>query len=817
MLRNIEIVNFGSYQNFGGLAEKNYFKKMNIIYGANYSGKTTLSRIFALLKSKNDPENYLNPSFRLIFESGDVDFNTYKENSKELLVFNKDFISENLSFLILNNHEKGDIKSFDAVIIGQDQIAIDNKINELYLSFEIFNKIEINAKNILLMIDSERKKISTEKSGLIRLRDNSLTEKARELEASGLNTARTYRRPNLLSDIEVILEKNPQLIRKLTEEEIVKKINDMRVSQKPEINIINKESDIRNSINQHIIDSSLKLQEVFEKSLTKEINEFFKDWSLKGFQLHKDHNKDHCEFCGGELKESVLEYYEKFINQKEEVLIKDINHLINNQSRISKALSALVNEFVDPDAYFYDSFKADYVVLYDFFKSKVFDFSQKLSLLEEKLNEKLIKLSDELIFDFVPLEESFNTLIESYIKLVEICNENDRFSKNIANEQTKLKVEVLEEKIVQYLIEIEWNNKNSKINELETAINDFNPFEKENSNRIDETINFKLNIENEIKKLNAQKSSQIAASQLVNRFLNSFFGHESLSLIPLEGNEQEGRFKIVRNGLEAYNLSEGECTLVAFCYFIALVYNLKQMDKLKDNIVYIDDPISSLDSNNIFYIYSLIENIICKDKNYKQIFISTHNLEFFKYLRKLTFPIIQEDVKSCNSPLCTSTKKNKNDDVGFYFVRKENNVSELTKLPGYLRKYNTEFNYLFSQIWNCANASSALNPDQIYNFSNNMRRFFEVYNYFKYPSDVNKSSFREKFFDAENNLNFFKLVDRIANEYSHAEEIFDRTMKPISSQEMIDTAKFILQRLKANDEIQYNALIQSTTDIRIDI
>ena len=86
MLKNIEIENFGSYQNFNGLAENNYFKKMNIIYGANYSGKTTLSRIFALLKNKNDPENYLNPIFRIVFENEIIDSSNYKENSKDLLV-----------------------------------------------------------------------------------------------------------------------------------------------------------------------------------------------------------------------------------------------------------------------------------------------------------------------------------------------------------------------------------------------------------------------------------------------------------------------------------------------------------------------------------------------------------------------------------------------------------------------------------------------------------------------------------------------------------------------------------------------------------
>lgn len=57
-------------------------------------------------------------------------------------------------------------------------------------------------------------------------------------------------------------------------------------------------------------------------------------------------------------------------------------------------------------------------------------------------------------------------------------------------------------------------------------------------------------------------------------------------------------------------------------------------------------------------------------------------------------------------------------------------------------------------------------------------------------------------------------MDRIANEYSHAEEIFDRTMRPISSQEMIEVSKFILERLRLNDEVQFNALVHSTRDQR---
>ncbi|NAS00716.1 hypothetical protein [Acinetobacter haemolyticus] len=144
-------------------------------------------------------------------------------------------------------------------------------------------------------------------------------------------------------------------------------------------------------------------------------------------------------------------------------------------------------------------------------KSKAFDFSENLSLLELKLDEKLVNLSLELIFDFVPLEESFKALIDSYIQVLDICNKNDQFSKNIGREQDKLKSEVLEERIVEYLIEFEWHKKNSKIIDLEESVGKLIPFEQENSERVSEIQTYQVNIQEEIKKLNSQKSTISAA------------------------------------------------------------------------------------------------------------------------------------------------------------------------------------------------------------------------------------------------------------------------------------------------------------------
>ena len=47
-----------------------YFKSLNIIYGRNYSGKTTLSRIFGALETGELSNKYTNPAFRVEFTDG---------------------------------------------------------------------------------------------------------------------------------------------------------------------------------------------------------------------------------------------------------------------------------------------------------------------------------------------------------------------------------------------------------------------------------------------------------------------------------------------------------------------------------------------------------------------------------------------------------------------------------------------------------------------------------------------------------------------------------------------------------------------------
>ncbi len=53
------------------------------------------------------------------------------------------------------------------------------------------------------------------------------------------------------------------------------------------------------------------------------------------------------------------------------------------------------------------------------------------------------------------------------------------------------------------------------------------------------------------------------------------------------------------------------------------------------------------------------------------------------------------------------------------------------------------------------------------------------------------------------------LTDRINNEFSHLEGLFERGATPIDISEMKKIAGFILQKIEENDPDQYSALLQS--------
>ena len=115
-------------------------------------------------------------------------------------------------------------------------------------------------------------------------------------------------------------------------------------------------------------------------------------------------------------------------------------------------------------------------------------------------------------------------------------------------------------------------------------------------------------------------------------------------------------------------------------------------------------------------------------------------------------------------------------------------------MPNYLKNYVTEFNYLFHQIYKCSIAEE--------------NDIDEHSLFYKYPNaDINDKDKLLKFFEGDKQA--VTLADRIDNEYSHLEGLFERSMRPVDVPEMRTMAQYILKKIEEKDKEQYDALLKS--------
>jgi len=149
---------------------------------------------------------------------------------------------------------------------------------------------------------------------------------------------------------------------------------------------------------------------------------------------------------------------------------------------------------------------------------------------------------------------------------------------------------------------------------------------------------------------------------------------------------------------------------------------------------------------------------------------------------------------------------NKNESK-YFIVDRENENSKIKIMPKYLKDYVTEFNYLFHQIYICANADIDDESQHFvyYNFANNTRKFLEAFLFYKYPN-AEKEDKLLRFLG--NNRQASSMTDRINNEYSHLEGVFERSMIPVDVPEMKKIACYVLERIKEKDGEQFDALLK---------
>jgi wobble nucleotide-excising tRNase len=799
MIDQIDIASFGSFNGLtwkkvikdGGNNVQN-FKRLNILYGRNYSGKTTLSRIFRALETKRIPLNYAAPSFTVYGDKGDITQAGIDSHAYDVRVYNRDFVSDNLSFLF--NPVGGEIKTF--AIVGDKNKEIEEAIAAIEAELGTVEdkaglRFELEGKK--KQRDRARGNLNTASDSLegkLRTHANEKIKKNREYGKS------VYNIDSIKADIAATKKAG---FKPLSPHEQATKLSLLKQEALPDIT-----SSIRVDLKVEQIKKTAEVLLSKNIAPTQPIQELLNDsvlqmWVKQGIPLHKE-KREICGFCRQSLPKDIWHVLDSHFSKESSELESSIDGCLTS---VAEAIEAIPGFVMLTNDRFYPEEKAAFELSKMALDGEFSVYERDLKALQAALEARKNSLFKTIT------TPSANHSIEAIQKHVDaindLINQSNGRTKTLEKDKTFARDALRLTDVASFIDLISYDTELTRIaglkTDAETANITFNEAEKEITDR-----------ETKVTYLRGQQKDERKGAEKVNSLLTHFFGHDGIKLEAKDNLDKTAvKFEVTRDGKSAYNLSEGECSLIAFCYFIA---RLEEPDsKDKELIIYIDDPISSLDGNHIFFMFSLIEGLIAKPvKNadgsngyrYKQLFISTHNLDFLKYLKRLSIP--RKKIQAGDG------KPKSVEDSEHFMVERNGASSNITLMPAYLKNYITEFNYLFHQIYKCRNQDMAKETHEpFYGFGNNLRKFLEAFLFFKYPyhDDKGDSLERIKKFFGEEDAAAIALVNRLNNEFSHLESNPDRGFKPVEIPEISKVANFVLDKIYTTDSDQYNALLKS--------
>lgn len=790
MFSQVDIGSFGSFTDFtwkkslkdAGNNVQN-FKRLNILYGRNYSGKTTLSRIFRALETARIPPNYVGSTFTVHGDKGDVTQTGLAGHGYDVRVYNRDFVSENLSFLV--NQTSGEIKTF--AIVGEKNKEIEDAIAAIQV---MLGSVESKAG---LRHELEAKKKERDRTkGNHKTASDALEGKLRAHANDKIKKNRTY--GSAVYNIESI-KRDIATVKKagftpLTTDEQATKVNLLKQEPLPDISdtvSIRLKIDSIKTVAEELLSRAIKPTQAIQELLNETA---LQAWVKQGIPLHKE-KRDTCAFCRQDLPHDLWHVLDSHFSKESSDLESSIDSCLISVNDEIQAIAGFLTLTGDK---FYAEEKTSFEINQKSLTECLKVYKQDLEALKTALDSRKSSLFQPVA---MPVPKHDSAAIQKYADDINnlIVKSNGRTSL-LENDKDSARKALRLTDVASFIVDITYDTELTRIAALKTQADTASIAYTDAETEI-------VKLEADVTSLQGQQKDERKGAERVNSLLNHFFGHNG---IKLEAKDNEAKtavkFEITRDGKSAYNLSEGECSLIAFCYFIA---KLEEPDsKGKDLIIYIDDPISSLDGNHIFFMFSLIESLIAKpikdedgsnSYRYKQLFISTHNLDFLKYLKKLSLP----------------NEKNHGGHQHF-IVERNGGTSKISLMPSYLRDYITEFNYLFHQIYKCRNQDGANESHEpFYGFGNNLRKFLEAFLFFKFPHHDDKSDAFERIrkFFGEEDPTAIALVNRLNNEFSHLESIPDRGFKPVEIPEISNVANYVLDKIYAADPHQYNALLKS--------
>jgi wobble nucleotide-excising tRNase len=610
--------------------------------------------------------------------------------SGRLKVFNKDFIEENIDLDI----NKGG-RANPVAHVGKANVEKSQKLNGL--------KVEIvEAAKVRDSIDAQ-----------VKNKRNALEKLASAIasEIKGVNqTARVDQYKNYdKSDVKKQYEKSKFVTEPLTQEERDRLRAAINAENKVAIDFTPPIPPALKALNAEI-EMILKTQILTTETIERlKENLEIEDWVRQGTKLHPHIDGVPCEFCGNAVTEQRLDELQKHFSGEREKFLNTLDEKISALEEQKKSFSSVkMPNWTELFPEFQEEYKLIASALSEFLTTSLPALLDKIILaLANKKRNPYAPMSmiegdwggvDSLKTEFLQKQSDVQMLIRKHNKKV------SDFDNSIKEEKEKLEHSILTTKKPEYeAIEKEADDLTQKHSAAVTQY---------------------LSLENQKNDIEKEIHETRIACETINSNLKDYLGHEEIQFEDFK----EG-YLIKRNGEIAKNLSEGEKTAIAFVYFIA---TLKDSFDPTSSVIVIDDPVSSLDANNIHHAFHFM---VAHTKEAGQLFILTHNFSFLRKVKQWFYAVVKHgglkpEDKQYYQILCSL------DDNG-------KRAAHLTKIDPLLKNYDSEYHYLFKLLIDCDNKCAANENvlyEELYPLVNAGRKVLETFLDFKYPSNLDKYS-----------------------------------------------------------------------------
>ena len=747
MLKKIKRVRrFGIFEDFTGDGVQP-FEPINVIYGPNYSGKTTLSRIFRCLETNTRHPDYGDADVVVEDDAG-VSHGPDTGTSVRVSVYNEDFRKQHLRW-----DEEDGISPI--LLIGAEGIGARDAIER-----------EEAAQTRTI---SSIAKVSERIDATERAVEEGMTDSARrisqDLSLSVFSKVHLKRIVNNWSgQDEYPLELAEEALETLTA-----KVNSVLLPALPSVQFDAKKlnavvADAKEALHAQI-GVTTTIQRLVERPDIAQ-------WVGTGLQLHG--SAEQCEFC---------------LNPLTNARKRELNeHFSEEYSRLMGRLASVVERLeaakpcIDmkdyPATAFYTALhtrRADVVArLQSEQKKLVAGVDAVINLVNEKMRQP---------FDIIELNEreldtmQFCSELENLHRLVV---EHNRQTDDFAAEKQRAIDLLIGHRVARDmralgLFRLRRVQRRRKV--LKARIK-----------RIDDGHRAIVQIQR------ARMHSASAGAMKLNDTLARFFGNNRIAIEATP----DDRFRLMRGTEPAHNLSEGERTAIAFCYFIT---RLEHEDAtLAGTIVYIDDPMSSLDSNHLHHMNAFMETLFLKDMGKRegsdpryvcvaqQLFISTHNSEFFHLIWEWA------NIGGKNQKIGRAFMVERRDEL-------DRATSALVDCPASVIEYPSLYPFYFHQLIRFLDTPID-DAATIFNIGNILRRFLEGFLHYRYLETYGIGKLDRIITDIVD----CKKVQKFAHSQSHG--LRPGTGLP-SSGEARRLVNLAIIAIKTHDPVHYGALVES--------